>query len=57
MKLNKVMSMPSETCLAASHHSGLVNMYFLQSVGRGVEEEFEIWIKNEHESMRATMSA
>lgn len=57
MKLNKVMPMPSETCLASSHHSVLVNLYFLQSVGRGVEEESETWIKNEHENMRAIMSA
>ena len=46
MKLNKVMPMQSETCLASSHHSAIVNLDFLQSVGRGVEEEFETWIKN-----------
>lgn len=50
MKLNKVMPVPSKTCLASSHHSVLVNLYFLQSVGRVAEKEFETWIKNEHEN-------
>lgn len=46
MKLNKVMSVLSKICLPPSHHSVLVDMYFLQSVGRGVEKEFGTWIKS-----------